>query len=264
MDLKVKARVFVATPCYSGNVAHECALAMQIASIYCILRGVVLDWQIAAGFSLVQHGRNWLNAEFLSRKDCTHLLWLDDDLGFSPDAIIRMLERDLDAVAGAYTTKHPVTPLFPYEALGPVVDGLQEARKVPGGFTLLKRHVVEKLSDYCETYLLEHDGLVRESPHLFDLALVDSQDRPGKKQLLGEDFVMNHRLLEAGFKLFVETNIDFMHLGRHAWHGNLAKTLAEEVAAGVTGQGSLDAHQRNRALAKADLEQAAKDMGLVA
>lgn len=252
MEVKVKARVFVATPTYTGAPAFECALAMQIASIHSILRGVVLDWQFAAGFSLVQHGRNWLNAEFLTRTDCTHILWLDDDVAFTPDAIVRMLERDLDVVAGVYTNKHPTSPAFPYEALGPVVDGLQDARKVPGGFMLLKRKVVETVSDACECYVLEHDGKHRRSPHLFDLALVDSMDFPGEKALLGEDYVLCHRLIETGYKIAVETNIDFMHMGRRAWSGNLARTLAAEAEAGICGQGSDDAHVKNNALTAAE------------
>ncbi len=252
MEIKVRARVFVATPTYTGCPAHECALAMQIASIHSILRGVVLDWQFAAGFSLVQHGRNWLNAEFLTRRDCTHLLWLDDDVSFTPDAIVRMLERDLDVVAGVYTNKNPVNPEFPYEALGPVIDGLQDARKVPGGFMLLKRKVVENISDCCETYVLEHDGQHRRSPHLFDLALVDSLDFPGEKALLGEDYVLCHRLLETGYKIAVETDIDFIHMGRRGWVGNLAKTLAAEAEAGITGQGSDDAIRKNQAMVAND------------
>src|SRR6266702_5886560 len=106
MSLQIKARIFVATPTYSGNVAHECAMSMQIATIHCLLRGVVLDWQFAAGFSIIQHGRNWLNAEFLARPECTHVLWLDDDIGFDPDAITKMLHsmesKNLDSVGGVY------------------------------------------------------------------------------------------------------------------------------------------------------------------
>ena len=89
----------------------------------------------AAGCSLVQIARDhWLHAEFLQRTECTHLLWLDADLSFMPDAIMSMLCRNLDVVAGVYTTKSPTNPVFPYESLGPVKNGLQLARKIPGGF----------------------------------------------------------------------------------------------------------------------------------
>lgn len=251
----VARRVLVCTPTHSGDVVHECALSMQLATIHCLLRGVLLEWTFAAGFSLIQHGRNWLHQEFLSREDCHYLLWLDADVAFDPDAVVKMMHsletHGLDAVAGVYTTKHPRSPIFPYESLGPAVDNLQPARKVPGGFLLMSRSAAEAVTANCERYLLEHNGETRESAHVFEVPLVDSQEHPGKKKLLGEDFVLSKRLLDAGKKLYVQTDINFMHLGRHAWRGNLANTLAAEAAAGVTGQGSEDAHQINTARAEA-------------
>lgn len=244
-QIQIRAQVFVATPTYSGQVTAECASSMQIATLHCFTRGIVLDWQFAPGFSLVQHGRNWLNSEFLSRADYTHLLWLDDDVAFEPDAIAKMIERDKDAVAGVYTTKHPKNPSFPYEALGPVNDGLQEARKVPGGFLLLKRKVVETISDLCDVYMLTHNGVTRKAAHMFDVLMIDSDNFPGEKELLGEDFVLCYRLIEYGYKIFVETDINFAHYGRFAWLGNLAETLKKEAEAGITGQGSEIAHDKN-------------------
>lgn len=257
MSWQIKARIFVATPTYSGTVEHECALSMQVATIHCLMRGVVLDWQMASGFSIVQHGRNWLNAEFLSREDCTHILWLDADVAFDPDAITKMLHslesKGLDAVAGVYTTKHPKTPLFPYESLGPAVDNLQPARKVPGGFLLVKREAAIAVAETCEAYMLSHNGETREAPHVFDIPLVESRDHPGKLELLGEDFVFCQRLLEAKRSIYVQTDIAFMHLGRYAWHGRLSDTLVAEATAGFTGQGSEVAHTKNKAMAAEDV-----------
>ena len=90
---KLAARVMVATPTYTGDVVHECAMSMQIATVHCLMRGVALDWVFAAGCSLVQLARDWLHAEFLERTECSHLLWLDADLSFMPDAIMRMMCR---------------------------------------------------------------------------------------------------------------------------------------------------------------------------
>ena len=245
----IARRVLVCTPTYTGSVASECAQSLQVATIHCLMRGVVLEWELAAGFSLVQHARNFLNQEFLSRTDCDYLLWLDDDVAFDPDAIVKMLHsletHGLDAVAGVYTNKDPYNPLFPYEATGPAVDNLQPARKVPGGFLLVTRAAVAEISAASPQYLLEHNGEVRESAHVFDVPLIDSAEHPGKKKLLGEDFVFSKRLIDAGKKLYVQTDINFMHLGRRAWRGNLAKTLADEAARGFTGQGSEAEHRKN-------------------
>lgn len=242
---QIAARVMVATPTYTGDVVHECAMAMQIATVHCLMRGVALDWVFAAGCSLVQLARDWLHAEFLERKECTHLLWLDADLSFMPDVIMRMLCRNLDVVAGVYTTKSPTNPVFPYEGLGPVVNGLQQARKIPGGFILVKRHVAQAVAESCETYELNHNEQTRESAHIFEVPLIESEKDPSKKVMLGEDYVYCHHLQTLGFKIAVETDIGFAHIGRHAWHANLAKTLKDEAERGFSGQGSTAAHQIN-------------------
>ena len=230
-SLRCRARIFVATPTYSGAVVHECAHAMQVATMHCLTKGIVLDWFFAAGFSLVQNGRCWLNAEFLERPEFTHILWLDDDLGFAPDAIFRLLEHGLDTVGGVYSTKHPTTPTFPYQACGPVQpNGLQEVLKLPGGFLLANRRAAEAVAVACPNwYELEHDGKTRMSPHVFDVIVKDGK-------MWGEDFIFCERLIQAGIKVYADVDLSFSHIGRNAWNANLARTLAEETEKGVEGE----------------------------
>lgn len=225
--IPVRAHIMVATPTHSGSVAHECAQTMHVASIYCLMQGIVLEWQFAAAFSLVQCGRNWLLAEFLSRPEFTHLLWLDDDLGFEPNAIVKLLDSGKDAVGGVYLTKHPdpAKRIFPYESTGPEEGYLQPASKLPGGFLLVSREACEKVAAMCQSFMLEHDGSVRDTPHVFDIAFTPDADNPGKFRLLGEDFLFTQRLLEAGYQPYARTDITFSHIGRMACSGRLNTTL---------------------------------------
>lgn len=230
-QMPLRGRIMVASPSYTGTVVNECAAAMQLATLHCFTKGVLLDWVFAAGFSLVQLGRCWLNAEFLRRKEFTHLLWLDDDLFFSPDAIMKLFDRHLNAIGGCYSTKHPTKPIFPYQACGPAVDGLQQVIKLPGGFLLLSRSAVEAVAAICEEIEIEHDGNIELCPYVFDLIVKN-------KKVFGEDFVYCERLVQAGVKVYVETDIQFSHIGRNSWTANLAKTLAEEAEQGIEGAGT--------------------------
>ena len=239
-----RARIFVATPCYTGKVDHEVAVSMQVATMVCMVKAVILDWVGAGGFSLVQYARNWLSMEFLERKECTHILWLDDDVCFEPDAIMKLLNRNVDAIGGCYMNKHPTKSTFLYQSLGPEVDGLQEASKLPGGFLLLTHQVMQTLADKAVWYELEHAGKTRSSPHIFELVMQDLPD--GKKQLIGEDYIFSQKVLQAGFKMYVETNIGFTHFGRKGWSGNLHQTLEREAAANVGGQGVPESWKLNQ------------------
>jgi hypothetical protein len=50
--------------------------------------------------------------------NCTHILFLDDDLQFKPDTLTRLLERDKDIVCGYYLMRnYPHAPILFSEAL---------------------------------------------------------------------------------------------------------------------------------------------------
>lgn len=234
--LPIKAHMMVATPTYTGDVANEFSQTMTLAAQQCIMRGVFLDPRFASGFSLVEYGRNWLVKQFLDSK-ATHLFWYDSDLFAQPDAMYRMYARDIDVVAGCYVTKHPTNPIYPYTAVGPVVNGLQKANKVPGGFLCMKRRAVEKVCENVEWIDFEQDGESYTIPRMFSLEVVE---KDGKRRLMGEDYIATERLRLAGFDVYVETDIDFVHYGRKGWAGNLAKTLKAEAESGFEGQGTID------------------------
>jgi hypothetical protein len=238
--LKPKAHIMCATPSYTGQVETDYANALAVASMHLALRGYLLNPRFASGFSLVEYARNWLVAEFLSIKDATHLMWIDSDLFFQPDAIFRLLQRDLPVVCGVYTTKTDDLEkcIYPYTALGPEENGLQEAERVPGGFMLMTRAAVERVCEDCEWMPIEHQGETRQSPRFFDLLMKDGK-------LHGEDYIACARLRAAGFKIFVETDISFKHYGRKAWPANLARTLQAERESGFEGQGTKAAWDKN-------------------
>lgn len=232
------AHVMISTPSYTGDVCCDYAMSLAVASAHCVLRGIWIEPRMAPGFSLVEYARNWLVAEFLANPKFTHLFWVDSDLFFPPDAVAKLVLRKKDVICGVYVTKHDTKPIFPYTALGPAVDGLQLAERVPGGFLCMSRAAVEKVVESCEWHEIDHNGEKRQSPRFFDLLMKDGK-------LHGEDFIACARLRAAGFDIYVETDLTFKHYGRKAWIGNLATTLADEAAEGYIGQGNKKHFEKN-------------------
>lgn len=229
-EIPIRYRIMVATPCHTGEVSCEMAQTVQLASVGCLLRGILLDWRFVIGNSLVQTARNWLAAEFLSSPEHTHLLWWDSDIGADPDGIIKLLESDKDVVAGAYLVKQP-NSFYPYMPTGPVVDNLQPVSRIASGFMLIKRAPFEAIASACDTYVMATQGRERLVPHIFDIALIPSHTNPDEKQVLGEDFVLCQRLLEAGFEIYARTDIKIAHYGRIAYTGCLGDDIARDIAA---------------------------------
>ncbi len=248
-----RALIKVATPVLTGLVEHDYVTSLVLAAQQCALKGVFIEPIFAPRMSLVEYARNWLFKRFLDRKEATHLLWLDADLGFDANAIMRMYAADKDVIAGVYPTKSEDSSVYPYTALGPVDEkGIQLAEIVPGGFVLMKRHVAEALAAGCqEWHDIECDGQIEECPRVFDLRL------DGKK-LIGEDYILCERIRRAGFPIHVLTDINFAHFGVKAWRGNLARQLAKEAEHNKEhgtqlGQGCEVAHKFNTAHA-ADID----------
>lgn len=230
----LRAAVMVATPCYTHMIAHQFVFSYQQSFTDCMRNGIVLAPEFAVGFSLVQYARNWLVKRFLEEPQFTHLMWVDGDLGWDHTAIRRMIFADKDVIGAAYTTKSPTKPTYPFVACGPVEDGIQEAASLPGGFLLMKRAAVQALWDASEEYLLEHGGQDFVVRNVCDTEMV-TMDEKGvpTRRLLGEDYVMQVKLRALGFKLWLMTDVDFVHVGMHEWGANVAKAYKAEQEAGL-------------------------------
>jgi hypothetical protein len=211
------ARIMIATPSHRGTVEVECARSILQASVFCLHHQVVLEWVYVVGFSLLQGARNWLAALFLTHPQFTHLLWLDDDIGFEPDAVMKLLECNVDAVGGRCPMKLQSQPqqLIGHPS-GPAVGYLQPMSAVGTGFLLVKRQVIETLAARCPSYRVPQIAEHISVPYLFDVALVDDPST-GERLLQPEDYLFCQRLLGAGFNLCARTDLAFAHVGRRVW-----------------------------------------------
>lgn len=221
----MNTRIMAACPTYTGQVVVPFLQSYVASWAHLATNGVQMELVVANHFTLVQFARNYLLAKFLSDPTYTHILWLDADLGWSYDAVLKMLMRKRDVVAGVYPTKTG-KPIFPYLAAGPAQkNGLQLAERVPTGFMLCSRESVEKVVNAVQWHDLDHMGERVKVPNVFDLV------QEGK-DYWGEDFVFCKRLRSQGCEIWVEPDIDFMHIGMNAWRGNLRHQL-ENAPGGV-------------------------------
>lgn len=100
-------------------------------------------------------GRN-LIIEAAQQMNCTHILFIDDDMGYKPDSLNKLLERDVDIVSGLYLSRvYPHQPVifdladddgaaFPM-FLTPDKKGLVPIVAAGLGFCLVKMSVFDKM-----------------------------------------------------------------------------------------------------------------------
>ena len=155
--------------------------------------------------------------------DCTDLFYIDDDMEFPEDAVLRLLNHPVKVVGGAYPIKNEDE--WHYASIPKMIEGtpigtedgtLLRAESVAGGFIRIKRIVIEEMiKAYPETRYVEYD---RESYNLFGTYIENGY-------LWGDDYSFCNRWKKIGGELWIDPNIDFGHIGFKTYAGNYWKYL---------------------------------------
>src|SRR6056300_977380 len=115
MEIKITAetlkgkRLMIATPMYGGQCAGMFCKATNDLATVCATHGIPMQFYFLFNESLITRARNYCVDEFM-RSDCTHLMFIDSDIGFSAQDVLSLLglsiiNDDYDVVCGPYPKK---------------------------------------------------------------------------------------------------------------------------------------------------------------
>lgn len=237
--------IFVGTPCYGGLVTQRYMQSMCALLDWGNQRGLPISIELLGYDSLVTRSRNTLLSTFLDTPSASHLMFIDADIGFTPDQFARLLAFDQEVTAGMYPLKiiHYDEMVAQHLSAGESLDTAQlryvgapcvgeEAERVDGfatgvfagaGFLLIKRSALEKMiAAYPETrYVAAHN---RPTPTLSfnQYALFDCMIEPKTGHYLSEDYAFCHRWRALGGKVWLDTRSQLMHVGPREFIGNAA------------------------------------------
>ena len=97
--------IFIATPCYGGQIGEPYFRSMMRLAILCNKFDIKYTISTLANESLITRGRNTLVSFFMENKDATHLFFIDADIEFNPEDLLRQVAYDKPVVVGAYPKK---------------------------------------------------------------------------------------------------------------------------------------------------------------
>ena len=97
--------IFIATPCYGGQIGEPYFRSMMRLAILCNKYDIQFTISTLANESLITRGRNTLVSFFMEHPEATHLFFVDADIEFDPNDMLRMVAYDRDVVVGAYPKK---------------------------------------------------------------------------------------------------------------------------------------------------------------
>jgi len=242
----------VATPCFGGQVSS--IYASSIFHLQRVLRSksnIDLKVHLRDGDALITRARANLVTMFLDDPTATHLLFVDADIGFTPEQVFRLIESGADVVAGTYPIKRVNwdkakrmlegnRPPVPSAALDYVleindpdniviVNGFTRVRYAGTGFLMIRRHVLEKMCRHPAyaslQFFREHSAdALAGSPNRF--ALFECMIDPGSGTYLSEDFAFCKRWTDIGGEIWADLESRLDHVGPSMFRGDISSQFA--------------------------------------
>jgi len=252
-----RIHLVIATPCFGGQVS-----SIYASSIFALQRelratsNVNLTVHMRDGDALITRARANLVALFLSDPTATHFLFVDADIGFTPNQVFRLIESGGDVVAGVYPVKRvnwdkarrainagrpnvaAASLDYVLEIDDPdhvaVVNGFARVRYAGTGFLMIRRRVLERMCAHPAyaplRFIREHSyDALAGNPNRF--ALFECMIDPATGTYLSEDFAFCKRWTDIGGEIWADLDSRLDHVGPSVFRGDVASQFAAAPSA---------------------------------
>jgi hypothetical protein len=237
-------KIFIAVPCYGGLVYATFAESLLGLQNGLLERGWDAFLSFLGNESLITRGRNTLTDDFIE-SDCTHLMFIDADIGFDPADVFKMVEEDVEIICGIYPKKeinwdllrtvmdkkidNDLLKYFTGSYAINTKDGVKidrenkfEIKYGATGFMLIKREVFAKLKDKCPRYINDMNDV--NKPDTKGKTIIEyfaTSIDPESNRLLSEDYHFCKLASNNGFKIWAAPYAKLTHTGTYQFSGRL-------------------------------------------
>ena len=225
--------IFFATPCYGGMVTDQFFLSMFRVSQTFMQHGINFRITTLRNESLITRGRNILTAMFLE-SDCSHLMFIDADIEFQADDLLRMMAYDKPIMAAAYPKKAlPIQYAINFKFINQekkqirIENGAVEVLDASTGFFLVKREVVEKMMQAYPELHYRNDSNIDEKFNKYCYSFFDTIHDPEDNRYLSEDYTFCRRWQKLGGEIWLDPNTKLNHVGTYSFEGDVTKIIQQ-------------------------------------
>ena len=257
LGLLRQKHIFIATPCYGGQIGEPYFRSMMRFAILCNKYDIKYTISTLANESLITRGRNTLNSFFMENKEATHLFFIDADIEFNPEDILRMVAYDKPIVVGAYPKKavnwnsiieaaradgtetaetiegHSSNYVVNFDFLKDkdgnrtpqvqIVDNLVKLKDAGTGFMCINKNVMQQMFDAMPETKYVNDINVDAKFEPFMYALFDCIIDPESRRYLSEDYTFCRRWQDMGGDVWLDPRTALNHVGHYTFRGNIRK-----------------------------------------
>jgi hypothetical protein len=214
--------VLIAMPCYGGMVSDKTAKGLFNLGKELRTAGVDHGLLTMANESLVTKARSRISNFFINNTEYERILFIDADVGFTPEDVFKLLISNKDIVCGAYPMKG--IPLrYNYNISNPEVSEgeLLKIENIGFGFALIHRKVFEniqhkygeELKYFPATNNSSYPPTEKEYHNSYHYFL----ELKKNMSYLPEDFSFFERAKSVGYTAWLNTSIRLSHVGSHVY-----------------------------------------------
>jgi hypothetical protein len=249
-----KSKFFIATPCYGGQLNEPYFRSVIKLMTFFNGHSIPLAFGTIANESLVTRARNVLLAYFLA-SDYTHLLFIDADIEFNVEDVLKLYVHDKDVIVGAYPKKGVAWDRIRSNILDPnnkektltdrdiaaygsdyainfkfinkeqktiaVENGIIKLHDAGTGFMMIKREAILKMIKAYPEFKYNNDvNINNESLKDHFYAMFDTSIDPVDRRYLSEDYTFCRRWQEIGGDIWLDPSISLNHYGHFCFQGN--------------------------------------------
>lgn len=249
--------IFIATPCYGGQIGEPYFRSMMRFAILCNKYDIPYTISTLANESLVTRGRNTLVSFFMENKEATHLFFIDADIEFNPEDLLRQVAYDKPIVVGAYPKKainwgsiieasrnnqqetadtiegHSSNYVVNFDFVKDengnrtpqvqIIDNLIKLKDAGTGFMCIKKEVIQQMFDAHPEMKYVNDINVDPKFEPFMYSLFDTMIDPESRRYLSEDYTFCRLWQNMGGEVFLDPRTALNHVGHYTFRGNIRK-----------------------------------------
>jgi glycosyltransferase involved in cell wall biosynthesis len=196
--------------------------------------------------SLVHRARNLSVARFMYKSNADFFLFVDADVHFDPEAVLRLMASGHDVSCAIYPKKvvmweqaeqaarngdsrnlnnlsASLVMNFKYQNTQ-VVNGFAEVLDGPTGFLMIKRNVFTRMFEKYPELNCKNDHQNRDLDDY--CAVFDCMIDPQTRRYLSEDYAFCRRWQQMGGQIFADVQTTLGHVGNIRFSGRLEDRIA--------------------------------------
>ena len=251
--------IFIATPCYGGQLGEPYFRSMMRLAILCNKYDIQFTVSTLANESLITRGRNTLVSFFMEHPEATHLFFIDADIEFDPNDLLRMVAYDKPVTVGAYPKKainwnsivdaarrnneetpetiegHSSNYVVNFDFLKDedgnitpqiqIRDNLIKLKDAGTGFMCIKKEVIQQMFDAHPELKYANDINVDEKFEKHMYALFDTMIDPESRRYLSEDYTFCRLWQQLDGEVYLDPRTALNHVGHYTFRGNIRKLI---------------------------------------